>query len=67
MTPEEQTKRIVNQFKHYPYLISKWADPILAISTGVVAYYLYEKRVGREPGHSFNELLTKKINAWRSN
>lgn len=66
MNTEEQTKRVVQQFKHYPYLISKWTDPILAIGIGISAYYLYEQRVGREPGHSLNELLWAKWKSYRS-
>jgi hypothetical protein len=58
-TPNPQ--QVSQSFKHYPYLVSKWADPILAISMGVAAYYLYEKRVQREPGHTLNELIYKKF------
>ncbi|VUG17402.1 NCE101 [Brettanomyces bruxellensis] len=56
----------VQQFQHYPHLISKWMDPIFAISMGVAAYYLYERRVGREPGHTLNELIARKYQRWRS-
>ena len=53
--------RVINQFKHYPYLISKWLDPLLAVGMDVSAYYLYEKRVGRPEGHTLNELLLEKL------
>lgn len=44
----------------YKYLISRFADPVIAISIGISAYYLHERRVGRAEGHSLNELLSKK-------
>lgn len=37
----------------------------MAVAIGISAYYLYEKRVGREPGHSLNELLWAKWNSYR--
>ncbi|ODV97717.1 hypothetical protein PACTADRAFT_52675 [Pachysolen tannophilus NRRL Y-2460] len=45
----------------YPYLISKYIDPLFGISVGVFSYYAYEKRVGREEGHSLNELVKKRF------
>lgn len=44
----------------------RWTDPFLAIGIGISAYYLYEQRVGREPGHSLNELLWAKWKSYRS-
>ncbi|VEU20492.1 DEKNAAC101249 [Brettanomyces naardenensis] len=55
----------VESFKHYPYLISKWLDPLFGISIGVAAYYAYEKRAGREAGHSLEELLSRKWQRWQ--
>lgn len=37
----------------------------MAVGIGISAYYLYEKRVGREPGHSLNELLWAKWNSYK--
>ncbi|EDK45586.1 conserved hypothetical protein [Lodderomyces elongisporus NRRL YB-4239] len=50
----------------YPYLISRWADPIFGIGMGVASYYLYERRVGRPEGHSLNELVLKRFENWKS-
>lgn len=47
-------------------LQSRWMDPIFAISMGVAAYYLYEQRVGRKPGHTLNELIARKYQRWRN-
>lgn len=44
----------------YKYLISRFADPVIAVSIGVAAYYVHERRVGRAEGHSLNELLRNK-------
>lgn len=44
----------------YPYLISRWIDPLVGIGIGVLSYYSYEKRIGRPRGHSLNELLIQK-------
>lgn len=44
----------------YKYVISRFADPVIAITIGVSAYYLHERRVGRPEGHSLNELLVQK-------
>ncbi|QBM91118.1 Protein of unknown function DUF2665 [Metschnikowia aff. pulcherrima] len=44
----------------YKYLISRFADPVIAVSIGVAAYYVYEARVGRREGHSLNELIAKR-------
>ena len=44
----------------YPYLISRWVDPVVSVAIGVAAYYLHERRIGRPEGHSLNELLAKK-------
>ena len=43
----------------YPYLISRTLDPIVGVGIGILSYYSYEQRVGREPGHSLNELVLK--------
>ncbi|EGW31982.1 uncharacterized protein SPAPADRAFT_139260 [Spathaspora passalidarum NRRL Y-27907] len=50
----------------YPYLISRTLDPLFGIAVGVASYYSYEKQVGRQPGHSLNELLVKKYNSWNA-
>lgn len=44
----------------YPYLISRLGDPIIAVSIGVAAYYLHEKRDGREESHRLHNLLLQK-------
>ncbi|EEQ38247.1 putative small nuclear ribonucleoprotein G [Clavispora lusitaniae] len=44
----------------YKYLISRFADPVIAISIGTAAYFLHERRVGREEGHKLKDLLLKK-------
>ncbi|ODV70399.1 hypothetical protein HYPBUDRAFT_151742 [Hyphopichia burtonii NRRL Y-1933] len=44
----------------YPYLISRVSDPLLALSIGVAAYYVYERRAGRPDGHRLNDLLSRK-------
>lgn len=33
---------------HYPYLISRWLDPVVAVSIGVAAYVLHEQREHRQ-------------------
>lgn len=43
----------------YKYLVSRFADPVIAITLGVSAYYVHEKRVGRSEGHTLNELLAR--------
>lgn len=45
----------------YPYLISRVADPLLGITIGAASYYLYERRNGRETGHTLNELISRKL------
>ncbi|OBA21838.1 hypothetical protein METBIDRAFT_40288 [Metschnikowia bicuspidata var. bicuspidata NRRL YB-4993] len=44
----------------YKYLISRVADPVIAVSIGVAAYYMFEARVGRREGHTLNELVSKR-------
>ncbi|KAK9245677.1 hypothetical protein V1506DRAFT_537629 [Lipomyces tetrasporus] len=44
----------------YPYLLSKTLDPIFGIGVGVAAFYLYERREGREEGHTLNELVKRR-------
>ncbi|GAA5966277.1 hypothetical protein JCM3765_002584 [Sporobolomyces pararoseus] len=39
------------------YLISKWGDVGLGLSTGVLAYYLYEKKLNRSKQDSLIGLL----------
>ncbi|WPK24887.1 hypothetical protein PUMCH_002185 [Australozyma saopauloensis] len=46
----------------YPYLISRLVDPVAALFIGSAAYFLQEKRLGREEGHTFIELAMKR---WR--
>lgn len=48
----------------YKYLISRTVDPIIAVSIGVAAYYLYERRTGRPEGHTLNELAYKKYSEY---
>lgn len=43
----------------YKYLVSRFADPVIAITLGVSAYYVHEKRVGRSEGHTLSELLAR--------
>ncbi|ODV85136.1 hypothetical protein CANARDRAFT_28439 [[Candida] arabinofermentans NRRL YB-2248] len=56
------SQAVFQSVKHYPYLISKFADPFFGIVIGVASYYAYERRVGRDEGHSLNELVLKKLN-----
>ncbi|CUM68297.1 uncharacterized protein PRCAT00006019001 [Priceomyces carsonii] len=44
----------------YPYLISRVADPIFAISIGIASYYSHEQRVQRPEGHSLSDLIIRK-------
>lgn len=48
----------------YPYLISKWMDPVFAVAIGVASYYTFEKRSGRPAGHTLNELVQRKYKTW---
>ncbi|AOW29619.1 hypothetical protein MG5_04144 [Candida albicans P57072] len=50
----------------YPYLISRTLDPIVGVGIGILSYYSYEQRVGRKPGHSLNELVSKKFYNWKN-
>ncbi|GAA6012307.1 hypothetical protein JCM11491_007088 [Sporobolomyces phaffii] len=43
------------------YLISKWGDVALGLSTGVFAYYLYEKKSHRTPDDSLVGLVRWKL------
>lgn len=36
-------------------------DPIFGIFIGGASYFAYERRVGREPGHSLTELIAKRF------
>lgn len=56
----ETTEKIVKSFSKYPPLIHRKLDWILAIGMGVSAYYLYEKRTGREQGHTLYELVRER-------
>lgn len=56
----EATDRIIKSFSKYPPLVHRKLDLILAIGMGVSAYYLYERRTGREPGHSLYELVKER-------
>ncbi|KAG5439142.1 hypothetical protein PCANB_001441 [Pneumocystis canis] len=42
------------------YLISRWIDPIFAISIGCFSYFLYEKNHPRPEYYSLKELLQRK-------
>lgn len=48
-------------FNKYPPLISHWIDPIAAITMGISAYYLYEKRINRPHNHTFNQLFKRRF------
>ncbi|BGP07752.1 hypothetical protein JCM10049v2_003592 [Rhodotorula toruloides] len=39
------------------YLISKFGDVLLGLSTGVWAYYLYERRLNRPDGERLADLV----------
>ncbi|GAA5837893.1 hypothetical protein JCM3766R1_001510 [Sporobolomyces carnicolor] len=47
------------------YLISKWGDVALGLSTGVFAYYWYEKKLGRTREDSLVGLVTWKAHQLR--
>lgn len=44
----------------YKYLISRMADPVIAIAIGTAAYFVHERRIGREEGHTLKELVMRK-------
>ncbi|KAK9379297.1 uncharacterized protein V2V93DRAFT_326909 [Kockiozyma suomiensis] len=46
----------------YPYLISRVVDPLFGIFVGVSAFYLYERREDREPGHTLYDLAIRRYN-----
>lgn len=39
-------------------------DPVFAVFIGTSAYYTFEQRVGRQPGHTLNELVAKRYRQW---
>ncbi|BGP39693.1 hypothetical protein JCM10449v2_003644 [Rhodotorula kratochvilovae] len=43
------------------YLISKWGDVLLGLSTGVFAYALYERRLHRPEGERLVDLVRWKL------
>lgn len=43
------------------YLISRWGDVLLGLSTGVWAYYLYERRLHRPDGERLADLVRWKL------
>ncbi|EMR08076.1 hypothetical protein PNEG_03516 [Pneumocystis murina B123] len=43
------------------YLISKWGDPIFALSIGCLSYFLYERNHPRPSGNSLMVLLKKRV------
>ncbi|GAA6051375.1 hypothetical protein JCM3770_004509 [Rhodotorula araucariae] len=43
------------------YLISKWGDVMLGLTTGVWGYYLYERRVNRPEGERLVDLVRWKL------
>ncbi|KAK9478728.1 hypothetical protein V1514DRAFT_330248 [Lipomyces japonicus] len=51
----------------YPYLLSKYLDPIFGVAVGVSAFYLYEQRHGREEGHTLVELFQRRYQRELSN
>ncbi|KAB8283202.1 hypothetical protein B0I72DRAFT_142157 [Yarrowia lipolytica] len=44
----------------YPYLLSKWLDPLFAVTIGVLAYGVFEQRHGRQEGHRLIDLVQRK-------
>ncbi|KTW26137.1 hypothetical protein T552_03030 [Pneumocystis carinii B80] len=46
------------------YFISKWGDPIFALSIGCLSYFLYERNHPHPPGNSLIELLKRKVYIW---
>ncbi|KAK9463418.1 uncharacterized protein V1516DRAFT_667711 [Lipomyces oligophaga] len=44
----------------YPYLLSKTLDPIFGIFVGTASFYVYERRQGREKGHTLLELIQRR-------
>ncbi|CEP64393.1 Nce101p LALA0_S11e03070g [Lachancea lanzarotensis] len=49
-----------------PYLLGRLLDPIFAVAVGTASYYAHERKVGREPGHSLNELIRKRLERLRA-
>ncbi|SCV00812.1 LAMI_0G07448g1_1 [Lachancea mirantina] len=45
-----------------PYILGRFLDPLFAFAVGTISYYSYERKVGREPGHTLNELISKRWN-----
>lgn len=44
----------------YKYLISRVADPAIAIAIGTAAYFVHERRIGRAEGHTLKEMVMRK-------
>ncbi|GAA6018978.1 hypothetical protein JCM8202_000623 [Rhodotorula sphaerocarpa] len=43
------------------YLVSRWGDVLLGLTTGVWAYYLYERRLHRPDGERLADLVRWKF------
>lgn len=50
-------RRLMYQYK---FLIGRVADPAIGVIIGCVAYFVFELRNPRAPGHSLTELLRDK-------
>ncbi|SCV03277.1 LANO_0G03180g1_1 [Lachancea nothofagi CBS 11611] len=52
--------------KPNPYLLGRYLDPLFAICVGTVSYFSYERKAGREEGHSLKQLLSKRFERIRA-
>lgn len=39
----------------------RYMDPIFGVTVGILSFYSYEQRVGREDGHTLKALLFRKF------
>lgn len=47
-------------------LFSRYMDPLFGVAVGMLSFYSYEQRVGREDGHTLKDLVLKKASAMRA-
>ncbi|KAK9474422.1 uncharacterized protein V1510DRAFT_412188 [Dipodascopsis tothii] len=50
----------MSNIPRYPFLISRTLDPLFGIFVGSMAFYTYERREGRQDGHTLNELVARR-------
>lgn len=47
-------------------LLSRYIDPLFGVAVGILSFYSYEQRVGREDGHTLKDLVSKKFSAMQA-